>query len=266
MAERIGGAARPMNRTSDLGGYAHVLRRHIWGMALIVLLTVGSVTLFTLRMTPVYAAKATVLVKGVPSTGSAGGVLPQPDLPTERGLILQSSDIVANVQTSLSTTKTTQQLLDHLSVTVLPDTSLMYIQYSDPNSEIAAAVANAFADAYVAFHDKQATSQFQAAAVSVQGEIGGLQTKIDQLQTRLQAASDPAARTQLRNQSSVLYAQLGVLNQRLLDLTSSEGLAQTSVVVLQRAQVPADPASPSFPKNIAAGLAGGLALAVAVAL
>ena len=75
----------------------YILLLPLFAAALIVLLTVGSVTLFTLRMTPVYAAKATVLVKGVPSTGSAGGVLPQPDLPTERGLILQSSDIVAKV-------------------------------------------------------------------------------------------------------------------------------------------------------------------------
>jgi capsular exopolysaccharide synthesis family protein len=254
-----------MNQASDLGGYLHVLRRRKWEIALIVLLTLGSVTLFTLRLTPVYAAQATVLVKGIPSPGS-GAVLQPPDLPTEQGLILQSSEIVGKVQESLKLTKTPEQILNHLSVTILPDTSLMHIAYSDPSSVMAAKVANAFAGTYVAYHDTQATSQFQDAAVGVQVQIGGIQTAINRLQTRVQASKDPATRARLQNRLGGVYAQLGVLNQRLLDLTSTEGIAQTSALVVQRAPVPTHPASPSFPKNIAAGLAGGLMLAVAVAL
>ncbi len=234
-------------------------------MVVIVMLTIAFVTVFTLFITPVYAAHATVLVKGVPNPGSSGAVLAAPDLPTERGLILQSGEIVANVQTTLKSTKTPKEILSHLTVTVLPETSLLDIQYSDPAAQTAADGANAFADAYVAFHEMQATSQFQAAALAIQEQIRGIQAEIDKLQTRLQATSDPATRTQLENQTGAFFAQLGVLNQRLLDLTSAEGIAQTSAVVVQYAPVPTDPASPSFPKNLAAGLAGGLAIAVAVA-
>jgi non-specific protein-tyrosine kinase len=263
MPRRIGAT---MNRSSDLVGYLHVLRRRKWEIALIVLLTLGSVTLFTVVKGYKYAAQATVLVKGVPNPASSGAVLQKPDLPTEQGLILHSSEIAANVQKSLKLTETPQQLLNHLNVAVLPNTSLLRFQYSDPSPQVAAKVTNAFADAYVAFHDTQATSQFPAAAVTVQKQMDALQTKISQLQPLVQAAKDPTTRAQLRNQLGVLYAQLGVLNQRLFELTSTEGIAQTSALVVQRASVPTHPASPSFPKNIAAGLAGGLMLAVAVAL
>src|SRR5262245_7635248 len=163
------------DRAGDLGGYLHVLRRHRWEMVAIILLTIAFVTVFTLFMTPIYAAHTTVLVKGVPNPGSSGAVIAAPDLPTERGLILQSGEIVANVQTSLKSPKTPQQLLNHLSVTVLPETSLLDIQYSDPTAQTAADGANAFADAYVAFHDTQATSQFQAAALAIQEQIRGIQ-------------------------------------------------------------------------------------------
>src|SRR5262249_7133370 len=126
------------DRANDLGGYLHVLRRHTWQIVVIVVLTVASVTLFTFLMTPVYAAHATVLVKGVPTPGSSGAVLAAPDLPTERGLILQSGDIVTSVQTSMGSSKTSQELLNHLGVTVLPETSLLDIQFSDPSAQTAA--------------------------------------------------------------------------------------------------------------------------------
>lgn len=254
-----------MQPPGDIGGYVRVVWARKWEIALIALLILGSVIFFTVRMTPMYAAQSTVLVKGIPNPGSSGVVL-QPDVLTEQALILQSSDIEANVQKSLKLTIMSGQLQKDLRVTVLPDTDLIHIQYSDRSPLMAANIANAFADAYVAFHRTQATSQLQAAAVAVQAQIVGLQTKINQLQARVRAAKDPATRTQLQSQSGVLYSQLGVLNQRLLDLTSTAGIAQTSALVVRPAPIPTQPASPSFGKNIAAGLAGGLVLAVAVAL
>jgi len=253
------------DRARDLGGYSQVLRRRKWQIVFVVLVIAGAVAAATAFMTPVYDAHATVLVKGVPSPGSSGTVLTPPDLPTEQGLILQSNDIVSRVQSSLGTTETTQQLLDHLHVSVLPQTSLITVGYSDPDPQRAADLANAFADAYVSFHGQQATSQFQAAAQVVQQQINAAQTRIDQLRSKLQSTPDRATRAQLQDQSGVLYAQLGVLNQRLIDLTSTEGIAQTSAFVVERAVPPSDPSAPSYPRNIAAALVGGIAIALAVA-
>lgn len=255
-----------MQRSGDMGGYLRVVRTRKWEIALIVLPILAMVIFFTARMTPMYAAESTVLVKGVPTPGSLSGAPQQPDLPTEQALILQSSEIAANVQSSLNLTMTSQQLKKNLSVTVQSATALIHIRYSDPSPSMAAKIANAFAAAYVAFHIAQATSPFQAAISVIQTQIGDVQTTITQLTAQLRATSDLAQRTLLQNQITGLNSQLSGFKQRILDLTATEGLAKTSAIPVQPALIPTHPASPSLTKNIAAGLAGSLVLAVAVVL
>jgi capsular exopolysaccharide synthesis family protein len=250
----------------DLGDYLRILRSRKLEIATVALFIFSSVMVFTFRQTPIYTSEASVLVKGVPSAGTPAGPIVEPNLETEKNLVLQSRDIARAVQARVGPSPFIGRDAGTLSVDVVLDTELLAIRYSHPDPRVASRVAQAYALAYVDFRTQQAVGEFTALATATQSRIDELQSRLAELRGQIQSASDPSVREGLEIESARLSVQLGGLEQRLLDLASGQSVAQDSALLVRPAGIPTSPSSPDRARNGLIGLAAGLVIGVTVAL
>ena len=255
--------ASPIEHGPDLAEYVSVLRRRKLQVGMVPLLAMVVAVVLALRRTPTFQSTAEVLVK--PLQGLSAGAAPQaPNLDTERQLVL-SQAVAETVRSSLRLGASTQTLVRSLRVEVIGDTEVLAISYLDPDPRRAARMANGFADAYVDFRSQEALDQFQTAAGAVQKRIDGLQGTLASLTTRIRASNDPDAQATLQSQRDTMIAQLGVLQQRLLDLQSNASVAQGAAQVVQRAAPALGPSGPTLAQDLALALLAGLVVGVGLA-
>jgi capsular exopolysaccharide synthesis family protein len=249
---------------ADLREYIRVLRARQFQIALVTILVLAATIFLTFRQTPIYQGSTKVLVKPVQNATSSVSIPQQPNLDTERELVL-SQAVAQKVQREAHVGTPVDKLLKHIRVQVVTDTEVMEVSYQDPNPAMAARLANAFAAAYVDFRSQQALDQFEAAAAAVQRRIDEVQESLATLNKKIQSATEPATRDALQAQRDTAVAQLGVLQSRLLDLQSNASLAQGSAQIVQQSEVPRSPVSPNKVRNAILALFVGLALGVGLA-
>jgi len=254
----------PEPHSPDLREYLRIARARKLQIGLVTLVLVAAAMLFTFRQTPVYQGEAKVLVRPVAAPGTALAIPQTPNLDTERELVL--SQKVANlVKRAGGTAISVDELQKHLGVQVLTNTEVLVIRFDDPNPQAAARFANAFADRYIDFRSDQARQQFQDAAAAIAQQVDGINKRLSQLRDKIDSTSDPQLKDSYEAQRDELVAQLGVLEQRSLDLTANQGVAEGSAEVVQRAEPPRSPVSPNKVRNAVLALLAGLALGVGFA-
>lgn len=237
----------------DLRDYAAVLRRR---RGLILTLGVGGLVgalLYSLFTMPMYSARAEVLVRPVAVDPADG--MEELSLETEREVVLSTA--VAGLATErLGARGTPEELLEHLAVEVPPDTQVLELTFSYPNPRLARLGAAAFAEAYLEFRMRQATD-------AVLRVSEGLQERISQLETEINAATDvipttPPGSPQRRNarlQRSLLVSQMTVLRNQLATVSS---VTLDPGQVISQPRVPTSPSSPRYLLNLSLGLIVGL--------
>jgi len=247
--------------------YVRIVRARRWGVLAIAALVVAAALVLTFRQTPQYEGQAEVLVNPVQTPSSASvSISQEPNLDTERQLVLSAS-VADQVRKDLHLGISTKMLLKHLGVNVVTNTEVLVVRYDDPSPLTAARIAQGFADAYVHFRAGQTLSQFKAAETAVNEQVRGISRQLTALNREIAAAPDAKTKDQLSAQHDSLVAQMGVLQQRRLDLTSQEGVAQNNAAqVIQRATVPTSPVSPNKIRNGVLALLVGLVLGLAYAL
>ena len=255
--------AAPEPQQTDLREYLRVLRSRKWQIVLVTLVVVGAAMFFTFRQTPLYEGTAKVLVNPVATTATNAAAPQRPNLETERELI-DSQAVASLVKKSTGAPETLDTLLRRLSVQVVTDTEVLLVAYRDPSPSTAARYANAFATGYVGFRTAQALSQFELAATAAQQRIGEVQKAMTELQGRINRAA-PGLKETLQSQRDLLVAQLGVLEQRLLDIESTSSVSQSGAQIVQDAEVPSKPVSPDPVRNGVLAVVAGLALGVGLA-
>jgi capsular exopolysaccharide synthesis family protein len=249
---------------ADLREHIRVLRARKLQIALVTIVALAGAMFLSFRQTPTYEGTTKILVKPVQNAASSVSIPQQPNLDTERELVL-SQAVAQNVQREAHVGTSVDTLLKHVRVQVVTDTEVMEVSYQDPDPGTAARLANAFAAAYVDFRSQQALDQFEAAAAAVQRRIDGVQESLTTLNKKIQSATDPTTRDALQAQRDTAVAQLGVFQSRLLDLQSNASLAQGSAQIVQQAQVPRAPVSPNKVRNAILALFVGLALGIGLA-
>jgi capsular exopolysaccharide synthesis family protein len=254
----------PEQHPSDLREQIRILRARKWEVGAVAILLVGATLFFSFRQTPIYDAQAKVLVRPIQNVTATGFATQTLNLDTEREVIL-SLPVATQVQKDLQLQTPTDVLLKHVRVQVVTDTEVLVVGYDDPSPTAAARLANGFATAYVEARSQQSKAQFDAAAAAVQQRIDGLQNTLTDLRKRANAARSTSARDALLSQRDSLIAQLGVLNQRLLDIRSSSSVTEAGAEILQPAKVPTSPASPNKVRNAILALFAGLALGIGFA-
>ena len=254
----------PEQHPQDLREYVRVLRARKLEVGVVTFVMVAVALLFSWRQTPVYQGKAKVLVKPIQNVAGTVQIPQAPNLDTERELIL-SQAVARQVQVDLGVATPVDTLLDHARVQVVTDTEILLVKYDDPSPKTAATLANAFATAYVNFRDMQAKAQFDAVAATVQTQIGEVQSRLTDLRRRIDATTDPAQKDSLQAERDTFVAELGVLQQRILDLRSNSSIGQSAAQIVQDADVPRSPISPNKVRDGLLALFAGLTLGVGFA-
>jgi succinoglycan biosynthesis transport protein ExoP len=250
---------------TDLREYIRVLRVRKLEVAIVAAAALGAALFFSFRATPIYQGQAKVLVRPVQNLTATSVSLPQaPNLDTERELAT-SQTVAQQVRTDLRLSTTVDRLLATVKVTVVTDTEVLMIDYTDPDPATAARVANGFANAYIDFRTSQALDQFQTAAGAVQERTTALIGDIADLNRKIDGATDPTQQASLQSQRETLVAQLGVLQQKMADLQAAGTSLSGAAEIVQRAETPTTPISPQKVKDGVLGLLAGLMLGVGFA-
>jgi capsular exopolysaccharide synthesis family protein len=250
---------------TDLREYLRVLRVRKFEVAIVALAALGAAMFFSFRATPIYESRAKVLVRPVQNVTSTSVSLPQaPNLDTERELAV-SQTVAEKVRSDLHLSTSLDALLGAVRVSVVGNTEVLLITYTDPNADTAARVTNGFAAAYVDFRTSRVLDQFQAAAGAVQQRITALQADISDLNRKIAGESDPTAQASLQAQRDTLVGQLGALQQRMVDLEAAGTTLSGAAEILQTAEVSQTPISPQKLRDGILGVFAGLVLGVGFA-
>ncbi len=254
----------PESHTTDLREYVRVFRARKFEILAVTLALVALVLALSLRQTPIYEGRAQVLVKPITNIAGNVGIPINPNLDTERALAA-SQAVAQKVKSNLGIDTSVDVLRAHVRASVLSDTEVLVVGYDDANPKTAARLANAFADAYVDFRGSQVLSAFQSAASAMQRRIDGIQTELNALNAKIADTNGKVNKASLETQRDGLVAQLGALNQQLLNLQANASAVGQAAQVVQRAEVPRSPVSPNKLRNGALALFAGLILGTGVA-
>ena len=238
----------------DVRDLLRLFARRRWTILAVTLLATAFAAVYSFSRTPLYTAKATVLVRPV-LTSPLEGRGDQVNMPTELELVTSSA--VAQLAAELMGSGVPgQALLPRVSVRNPAGTEILEISFSDPDPGRAREGAQAFTEAYLRFRSEQA-------AEAIQRYVGGLRVEIADLDARIssineQLASVPQGSTKWRtlsDQRSQLDASRLALQGQLVSVSA---LSTDPGQVVQPAQRPSAPSSPDHPVNLALGLFAGL--------
>lgn len=238
----------------DLRDYVEVIRRR----AAIILggTAIGLAMALTISLlrTPVYVGRAEVLVQ--PPGGAAQGLRPSQLVSVETEARLVDSAVIAErAADALGVKVPVAELLDRVSVTTSPDTLVLTIAYGDPDPERAAAGANAFAEAYLAYKRESALADIAQQRSAVEAQIADLRQQEDEQARLLEDLTPGTARYRaVQDALNRLDVQITVLLSQLADLPSTVNPGE----VILPATVPSAPASPRIALDVLVGSFLGL--------
>lgn len=148
--------------------YLQILRRQWWILVLATVLAAGAAVAYAESRTPVYAASMKIVVgQGQALFGADASGAFQPFTQTMTDLL--ESDIVARRAIRADgLSLTPNQLLDRLSVTTNPDTSVLQVTYDDTDVGRATRVLGTVGDVFGALVNRGTKVPLQRTAPSVQ--------------------------------------------------------------------------------------------------
>lgn len=253
---------------AGVNGLGALLRRGWIALTVSVILGLVAGVLLTNLEQPKYTASASVYVTstGVSDTTSlansrTSGTI---NLDTEAQLA-HSTQVAERVQELDPARKSTppQALLSGLTISVPANTQVLKMSYTAHSATSAAQVANDFAKAYLAVRFDSASATLNAQIKKISGNLKTLNSTLAGVIKTLAGIQGDSKTKQINNsRKQQLVSQIN-------SLTTQYSALSTTVVTggqpLSDATVPSTPTSPSLVLNVAAGLACGLLVGLAIA-
>jgi non-specific protein-tyrosine kinase len=254
-------------------GYLRTLWRRKWTIIIVTVLAVGAAIGFSKSQTPTYQASAKVLLQSSSTLPAFGASSPNPPNLSDEIQRLQSPSVAALVDKKLGTAPP-------VSGHALSNTDIMVVTASSRSPEVAALVANAYANAYIQQRQSASLASYLSAAKVIQDQIAALNARIATINAQ---ASPPTASTSSSGTTSssttassppvttpnpqitALSTQIGLLQQQANNLQTQASIGASGVQLLQPAVAPTSPATPRTVRNALLGLGGGLVLGIALA-
>lgn len=261
------------HQAPDLRDYLNVLRSRKWTLILVLILVLGAALTASFLQTPMYRGEARVLVQPQLSAGSSPGYLAiDPDTESE---LIASEPVAAMVSEELGLESTAGTLLGGVEVdrasqiartTTTSGNVVLSVAYVSEDPELAANVANSFADNYLEYRAERSLQQLEAELQPLEERVETTSRQISVLSDRIQeAGSDSALITALETQRNILVTRLGVLQQELDELEATRAARRDAGIVIERADTPTSPSSPNHVQNALLGTFLGVALGVGLA-
>lgn len=255
-----GGSVAPM---TDLRAYVAIVRRRKWALLLVVVITVAAAAGFSYRQTPMYRSTEAVQVKPLNADQQFQGNSYNfgVSMTTEQALA-SSPDVAALAQQYALGQGIVSPDNGSLSTKVPQDTPILQITYAAADPVQARDWADAYAQGYILNRQQQAMDQYQSAKTGFDKQIATTQTSLEQAQSDLADATNPADRAAATQQIKAAQATLRTLTAQAANLPFP--ITSTSAESIAPATIPSAPYSPNWIRNMLMALLAGLALGFAV--
>lgn len=249
----------------ELRDYLHVLRRRSWVVAAAVAVTVGAALVGSFLREPVYEGEARVLLaseQGETLFDAQTGLPndPQRHVATEIE-VFQSALVRERVRDAIGSAPA-------VDVSGVKETDVISVSARHADAESAAAIADAYAEAYVAVKREQVLDSLLAAVTEVQSRIDELEREIGRLNEQVDAVP-PDQRAEVEAEIAPLrdplYSQQAAFRQTLEELQVRASLETGGARVVAAAEVPGSPVEPRPIRSGFLALALGLTLGIGVA-
>jgi capsular exopolysaccharide synthesis family protein len=260
--------SEPTTRILDLSDYWNMIRARKFIVVVTAIVVAALCAAFVLLKPKQYFAQAKIVVTPLidvavtPVPGSTANTL-QPDMATESEIV-KSAD-VAKVAAGDLGAQSQDELVKHVSVGVVRDTTVMTIGFTASTPQAAAAGANAFATAYLSQRFDLAKSGFDQARIPLEAAKKTLVEQYAQIQRDIQNTSSLAEQATLKQQAEDVATSISSISAKLVDLDSQASVSQGGRSV-QAATVPSSPVGPNLPLAIALGLVIGAVLGSGIAI
>lgn len=254
----------------SLTDYLSLLRQRAGLVFAVVLLSTLAAVGLTFTSDPVHQASTRLRARPVAPGASTDqffrDIAEQIDLGTEAELA-RSEEVAALVVERLGLHVPPSALLDQVKAGQLGSSAVLVIQAEADDPELAVALANAFADAYLTVRRADAVAALQDAAAALEQRFQELRTRLAEAEARLDAAPPGSfdAAEAAAERDSVL-AELVLVRDRQRALTDHSALERGFGEVIQPAQSASSSRPRSLPRSIVFGLLLGVPLAVAAVL
>lgn len=235
-------------------------------VAACLLAVTGAALVVSLLQTPEYEAQSQVLVTeqnaGTTLLGSTQmqSSSQEREFQTQVG-VLQSRPIAEQVITALELDTTPTELLKQVAFLTESGTNIATIEVTDPSPEQAAAIANAFAESYVAWSRDLRRASIRAAVDDVESRLSETQQDI----VRLEAQTSNGATADEQVSLDAAKALYATLSEQLVQLRINEQLETGAGSILATAAPDPEPVSPKPVRDGVVGLVLGLVLGLGAA-
>jgi len=231
--------------------YWWILENQWWKIALFVALITGVTAAVTLRMTPIYEATATLYIDRSEAravvgqeANTAGGALSDTEGFIRSQIELVQSDAVlrpvverfqlikpreGESTTVLAARKNAPVKLNNLKVLRRGTTFLLQVQYRDPDSKLAANVANAIARSYIDRNYELRAKTSENTAKFLESQLDEVRAKMEQSTERFNAIEQRLSGVNPDEKTSVLAERLSQLNSQFTQAQGASVKAEAAV-------------------------------------
>ena len=234
-----------------LRDYFAVVTRRKWTIALAVMVIVGLSVASSARTTPVYEARATVLLQPRSSDNVFGLQTVAFGADRVRAVETEIEVLTSEAVAELVVTQTGLRGVPRVSGDPVGNTDVIAVKVQSPDPDLAARVANAYSAAYIQFRRTQAVDDLKEASKEVASGVA-------ELDAELARTKDPNARQALIEQQAGLSQEVSRLNVRAR-------LRSGGAQVVSPARVPISPFKPTPVRTAILALMLGLMLGVGLA-
>jgi non-specific protein-tyrosine kinase len=240
-----------------------VLRRRRWIVVVTTVVVVGVAMVASFLQTPVYSAAARMLIQPRPGNSpfevADGQRSDTAQFIATEIEVLEGEPVQEEVRRRLGSAPP-------ISASAVGTTAVVRIVAEDPDPKVAAAVANAYVEAYITNRRQQGIDESLAAQKEVQGKLDLLQGRIDGLDGQLEALEgefrtpEGSVAESLQAQRQALVQQQALFKQTLDQQQVNMALITGGAQVVRTAAVPTAPVKPRPVRNGILALAVGLML------
>lgn len=255
----------------ELREYVSLLWRWLW---LIVLgaMVAGTVAFFISRnQTPIYRSTAVLLVsEGKADSNEYRSLLVGEQLAQSYVARLTNYEVLAQAISNLGLALKPEQLAGRVNVTLLNNTQLITLSVSDPDPELASALANEIPLVFAKRNINQQLSRFASSKENLAAELSKIEQEILQAEALLaaeigRAVPNQSAIDQTSNNILRLRESRSSLLQSYENVRIAEASSLNTIVIDEAARPSRVPVSPRTTSNTLLATAVGALLAVGLA-
>jgi capsular exopolysaccharide synthesis family protein len=212
--------------------YLHIIRKRIWLLLLIFVVTVTVVAIASYNATPIYSAIALLRIeKSTPSIVSIEDVYQADVGPDEyyetQYKLIRSRRVCSEVfnRLGLGESERYENSRDKVGafssdviVEPIPDTYLVNVSYESPVPELAAKIANAVVDEYVSYVKREKKVISEEAESKITERIPELGRKLRESEDTLRLFEEENSALSFQKRREIIYTTLASLNRRVTEV------------------------------------------------